>query len=174
MGISYNLSSLNAGANNGRRKVESVPSDPALRTNQRGSYMERKASYRIAVLGATGAVGRRMVETLERRNFPIESLKLLASERSAGQTIAFRGEQLPVERATADSFEGIDIALFSAGATTSQIFAPEAVKRGQLSSTTVPHIGWIRTCRWSSRRSTRTRWTTTRALSQTPIARRFN
>ncbi|EPZ46213.1 aspartate-semialdehyde dehydrogenase [Alicyclobacillus acidoterrestris] len=92
--------------------------------------MERKASYRIAVLGATGAVGRRMVETLERRNFPIESLKLLASERSAGQTIAFRGEQLPVERATADSFEGIDIALFSAGATTSQIFAPEAVKRG--------------------------------------------
>ncbi|MFB5191481.1 aspartate-semialdehyde dehydrogenase [Alicyclobacillus fastidiosus] len=92
--------------------------------------MERKDQYRIAVLGATGAVGRKMIETLERRNFPVESLKLLASERSAGETISFAGQSIEVEVAAPDSFEGIDIALFSAGATASQVFAPEAVKRG--------------------------------------------
>lgn len=92
--------------------------------------MEKKSAYRIAVLGATGAVGRQMLRTLERRNFPVEDLKLLASKKSAGQTVMFNGNPLTVEEATPDSFEGIDIALFSAGATTSKIFAPEAVKRG--------------------------------------------
>ncbi|WAH35354.1 aspartate-semialdehyde dehydrogenase [Alicyclobacillus dauci] len=92
--------------------------------------MERKSAYRIAVLGATGAVGRAMIQTLERRNFPIESLKLLASERSAHQTLTYNGSPVEVEVAKPESFEDIDVALFSAGASASQIFAPEAVKRG--------------------------------------------
>jgi aspartate-semialdehyde dehydrogenase len=94
--------------------------------------LERKQAYRVAILGATGAVGRAMVRTLERRNFPIDSLKLLASERSANQTIEYKGESIPVEVATPDAFDGIDIALFSAGASASQVFAPAAVAQGAI------------------------------------------
>lgn len=94
--------------------------------------MERKDKYHFAVLGATGAVGRAMLRTLERRNVPVDSIKLLASPRSKGQTLVYRGQTIPVEVATPESFDGVDIALFSAGASASQRFAPEAVRRGAI------------------------------------------
>lgn len=92
--------------------------------------MERKNRYHVALLGATGAVGRAMLRTLERRNVPVDSIRLLASERSAGETLSFRGQAVNVEVARPESFEGVDIALFSAGAGASERFAPEAVARG--------------------------------------------
>jgi aspartate-semialdehyde dehydrogenase len=85
---------------------------------------------RLAVLGATGAVGETLLKVLEERDFPLDELRLLASERSAGQTRRFRGEDLEVLLATEDSFEGIDIAIFSAGAARSRTFAPHAVAAG--------------------------------------------
>lgn len=84
----------------------------------------------VAVAGATGLVGAEMLETLKRRNFPIKSLKLLASERSKGRRVSFNGEDLPVEVLDENSFKGVDIALFSAGGGTSKIFAPHAAKAG--------------------------------------------
>ncbi|MED4127245.1 aspartate-semialdehyde dehydrogenase [Shouchella miscanthi] len=87
-------------------------------------------SYQLAVVGATGAVGQQMLKTLEERDFPISTLKLLSSKRSAGKTITFRGQPYTVEEATPESFEGIDIALFSAGGSVSKALIPEAVKRG--------------------------------------------
>ena len=87
--------------------------------------------FNVAVGGATGNVGRVMVQVLEERNFPVKSLKLLASERSAGKVkIPFAGEELPVELLREDSFKGVDIALFSAGAAVSLKYGPEAWKRG--------------------------------------------
>ena len=85
---------------------------------------------KVAVAGATGAVGRQMAACLEERGFPYENLTLLASERSAGSTIDYQGKPLTVKRLTPDSFEGIKIAIFSAGAGPSREFAPEAAKRG--------------------------------------------
>jgi aspartate-semialdehyde dehydrogenase len=84
----------------------------------------------IAVLGATGAVGEEVLRTLERRNFPVKTLKLLASARSSGKTMTFRGQPVPVETVTAESFAGIDYAIFSAGATRTREFAPHAIKAG--------------------------------------------
>jgi aspartate-semialdehyde dehydrogenase len=86
--------------------------------------------YRVAVVGATGAVGVEMLRVMERRNFPVKSLRLLASARSAGTTLLFRGEEIPVEALTLNSFEGIDVALFSAGGGISKEYAPVAVKSG--------------------------------------------
>ncbi len=87
-------------------------------------------SKTIAVAGATGLVGRCMLETLERRNFPIKQLKLLASERSKGTRLPFRGEELEVEVLGEDSFDGVEIALFSAGGGTSKRYAPAAAAAG--------------------------------------------
>ena len=84
----------------------------------------------VAVAGATGVVGREMLRVLEDRNFPVKSIKLLASERSKGKTMTFKGEQIPVEVLADDSFDGVDIALFSAGGGTSKRFAPSAAKAG--------------------------------------------
>jgi len=84
----------------------------------------------IAVAGATGLVGRQMLRTLEARGYPIKSIKLLASERSKGKTLPFRGETLPVEVLGEDSFKGVEIALFSAGGSTSKRFSPCAAKDG--------------------------------------------
>ncbi|HWR03954.1 MAG TPA: aspartate-semialdehyde dehydrogenase [Humidesulfovibrio sp.] len=84
----------------------------------------------VAVAGATGVVGREMLRVLEDRNFPVKSIKLLASERSVGKTLKFKGEDLPVELLSDDSFNGVDIALFSAGGGTSKRFAPSAAKAG--------------------------------------------
>jgi aspartate-semialdehyde dehydrogenase len=80
-------------------------------------------SYRIAVVGVTGAVGQEILRTLERRNFPVSQLVPLASARSAGKTIEFQGKALPVEQLRAEAFAGVDYALFSAGATRSREFA---------------------------------------------------
>ncbi|MDR6224230.1 aspartate-semialdehyde dehydrogenase [Desmospora profundinema] len=84
----------------------------------------------VAVLGATGAVGEQILKNLEQRSFPVKELRPLASARSAGSTIRFRGEEVIVQEATPDAFEGVDIALFSAGGSISERLAPEAVKRG--------------------------------------------
>ena len=86
--------------------------------------------YNVAVVGATGAVGKEMLKVLEQRNFPIRNLRALASERSEGKILEFAGESLKVERLTTSSFEGIEIALFSAGASVSREFSPIAAKRG--------------------------------------------
>ncbi len=88
------------------------------------------ASLTVAVVGATGAVGREILTTLESRDFPAGKVVALASARSAGTTVPFRGGELAVQELTTDSFKGIDLALFSAGGGTSQTFAPHAVKAG--------------------------------------------
>ncbi len=87
-------------------------------------------SYTVAVVGATGAVGIEMIETLEKRNFPVKKLHLYASERSVGKTLKFRGENIPVELLTPNIFGGVDFALFSAGASRSKEFAAPAVNAG--------------------------------------------
>ena len=86
--------------------------------------------YHVAVAGATGAVGNEMIRILEEQEFPVASLKLLASSRSVGKTLDFRGESLHVEELREDSFEGVDIALFSAGAGPSKKFSPAAAESG--------------------------------------------
>jgi aspartate-semialdehyde dehydrogenase len=86
--------------------------------------------WNVAVAGATGAVGEVMIRILQERNFPLRSLRLLASERSEGKELEFRGEKIKVEKMTPDSFKGVEIALFSAGASRSKEFCPEAVKAG--------------------------------------------
>jgi len=91
-----------------------------------------KSTYHVAVVGATGAVGEQMVKLLEERRFPLSKLTLLASARSAGRTVRFKGENLTVQETTPQSFEGVDIALFSAGGSVSRQFAHEAVRRGAL------------------------------------------
>ena len=87
-------------------------------------------SYSVAVAGATGAVGLEMIKTLEQRKFPVGSIKLLASERSLGKELRFKGKPLKVEKLTKDSFKGVQIALFSAGASRSLEFAPAAAASG--------------------------------------------
>jgi aspartate-semialdehyde dehydrogenase len=84
----------------------------------------------VAVVGATGAVGLEMINTLAKRQFPVGKLTLLASTRSAGKTLRFRGEDAPVQALSKDSFRGIDIALFSAGGSVSREFAPLAARAG--------------------------------------------
>jgi aspartate-semialdehyde dehydrogenase len=84
----------------------------------------------IAIVGATGAVGREFIGCIESRGIPLKSLKLLASARSAGQTQSFRGQQLVIEELTEKSFDGVDIALFSAGSGISKQYGPIAVKAG--------------------------------------------
>ena len=86
--------------------------------------------YNIAVVGVTGAVGTRMLEQLEESTLPIETVRALASKRSAGKIVEFKGQELVVEELTEDSFENIDIALFSAGGSVSEKYAPYAVKAG--------------------------------------------
>ena len=92
--------------------------------------LKPKARYNVAVVGATGAVGQEMRDVLEERAFPVDRFLPLASERSEGKTVTFRDREVPVERLTEDAFQGIDIALFSAGAERSRQFAPHAVVAG--------------------------------------------
>jgi len=84
----------------------------------------------VAVVGATGAVGIEMIKTLEKRNFPVGKLTLLASARSLGKKLPFLGKDIEVKELTKESFQGIDIALFSAGGSISREFAPIAAKAG--------------------------------------------
>ena len=87
-------------------------------------------TYRVAVVGATGAVGQQMVACLEERNFPVAHLVPLASERSVGKTVTFLGKEIPVEELTKDSFDGVEIALFSAGGGISKEYGPIAARAG--------------------------------------------
>ncbi len=89
-----------------------------------------KDKYNVAIVGATGAVGREMMDILEERNFPLGELRLLASERSAGKEIEFKGNKLTIQKLSHDCFEGIDIALFSAGSSRTKEYADDAVKAG--------------------------------------------
>ncbi|MDQ0299186.1 aspartate-semialdehyde dehydrogenase [Salibacterium salarium] len=94
--------------------------------------MAKETGYSVAILGATGAVGEQILNTLDNNNFPISELKLLSSKRSAGKKISFRGREYTVEEAKPESFEGVQIGLFSAGGSISKELAPEAVKRGTI------------------------------------------
>ena len=84
----------------------------------------------VAIMGATGAVGQELLTILEQRNFPLQNLKLLASERSVGREYNFKGEKLKVELTCKDAFKGVDLVLSSAGASVSKEFAPIAVEAG--------------------------------------------
>ncbi len=86
--------------------------------------------YNVAILGATGAVGTRMIEQLAQSTIPVKHVKLLASQKSAGKTLQFKGQPVTVEETTPESFDGVDIVLSSAGGSVSKKFLPEAVKRG--------------------------------------------
>jgi len=90
----------------------------------------KQADLNVAVVGATGAVGSEILKILDERKFPVGELRLLASERSLGKSLEFRGRPINVELLTSDSFNGIDIALFSAGASRSREFAHAAVEAG--------------------------------------------
>ena len=87
-------------------------------------------NYHVAIAGATGAVGVEMMRVLERRNFPVGKLTLLASARSVGKKLDFKGESLAVQELTRDAFDGVDFAIFSAGGSISKEFAPAAVGAG--------------------------------------------
>src|SRR6201996_1611334 len=84
----------------------------------------------VAIVGATGAVGIEMIKTLEKRGFPVGKLTLLASARSVGKKLKFKGADVAVTELTKDAFKGVDIALFSAGGSISKEFAPIAAKAG--------------------------------------------
>lgn len=90
----------------------------------------RADGYTLAVAGATGAVGEVMLQVLEERKFPVRRIRVLASERSVGKRLKFNGEAIAVEQLSADAFRGVDIALFSAGASRSREFGPAAWKSG--------------------------------------------
>lgn len=85
---------------------------------------------KVAIVGATGMVGQEFIKILEQRDFPMKSVSLFASDRSAGKKMLVKGKELEVKETTPDSFKGIDIALFSAGAETSRLFSPIAAKAG--------------------------------------------
>ncbi|MBN3526247.1 aspartate-semialdehyde dehydrogenase [Paenibacillus apiarius] len=92
--------------------------------------MTNQKRFNVAVVGATGAVGGQIVKLLEQRQFPVNTLKLLSSARSAGTKLSFNGQEFAVEEAKPESFEGVDIALFSAGGDVSKALAAAAVERG--------------------------------------------
>ncbi|GJL62043.1 MAG: aspartate-semialdehyde dehydrogenase [Nitrospirales bacterium] len=94
--------------------------------------MKKKSAYNVAVVGATGAVGTEMLRILEERKFPVDRVLPLASARSAGEDVSFNGQDITVKLLEKDSFAGIDIVLFSAGADTSKEFAPLAVDAGAI------------------------------------------
>jgi len=92
----------------------------------------KKDSYNIAIAGATGAVGQEMMGILLERNFPVKELRLLASERSAGKELSYNGSNITIQKLDENSFENIDIALFSAGGSRSKEFAPVATRAGAI------------------------------------------
>src|SRR6266540_53806 len=90
------------------------------------------SGVRVAVVGATGAVGQTTLKLLEERKFPVRDLRAFASERSVGKAVTFAGESIRVEALGPESFAGIELALFSAGSAQSREFAPRAVRAGAL------------------------------------------
>ena len=127
---------------------------------------------KLAIVGATGAVGREIVKCLERRSFPVRDLKLLASTRSAGTTIDFKGRSLPVQELTHDALHALDVVLFAAGNRVSLEFAPTAVREGAVVIDNSSAFGWIPAFRWLHRKSTEQPSPRTRASSPTRTARR--
>jgi len=97
-----------------------------------GFPLKKKESYIVAVIGATGVVGREMVDILEERKFPVKELRLFASERTAGEGVNFQDRSLTVKRLSREGLEGVDLALFSAGEEASREFAPIAVSAGAI------------------------------------------
>ncbi|OEF98659.1 aspartate-semialdehyde dehydrogenase [Desulfuribacillus alkaliarsenatis] len=91
-----------------------------------------KEKFNVAVVGATGAVGQAMISMLESRDFPTDELRLLASKRSVGKKVMYKGKELEIQEANENAFAGIDIALFSAGGSVSKALAPAAVKSGAI------------------------------------------
>ncbi|MGB3057031.1 MAG: aspartate-semialdehyde dehydrogenase, partial [Candidatus Omnitrophota bacterium] len=92
--------------------------------------MKKKAKYNVGIMGVTGAVGGQFLSILEQRDFPVDELRPLASERSKGKKVVFRGQEIDVQILGEDSFGGIDIVLASAGASRSKEFLPHAVRAG--------------------------------------------
>ena len=88
----------------------------------------KRPKYNVAVVGATGVVGQEMIRILEQRKFPVDKIKLLASERSAGLFLEYNGKPEKVHVLSEETFEGIDIGLFSPGASVSAVYAPKAAK----------------------------------------------
>lgn len=107
-----------------------VGSPLRIKVERKEEMSQSDRKFNVAVAGATGAVGGAMLKVLERRDFPIKELRLLASERSVGKRLTFKGEEIPVQLLNKDAFEGIDVALFSAGASRSFEFAPAAAEAG--------------------------------------------
>ena len=108
-----------------------MPSSQSTQTRQaHASPTAAAPSFVVAVVGATGAVGAEMARCLEQRNFPVSELRLLASARSVGKLQKFRGRDVPVQELTEDSFQGVQIALFSAGGSISKRYAPIAARAG--------------------------------------------
>jgi len=102
-----------------------------LETLRPGSRSAQRA-FSVAIVGATGAVGGELIRCLQERDFPVSHLRLLASGRSAGRTLSYRGQPVAVETLGEDSFEGVDLALFAADAETSRTYAPRAQAAGAL------------------------------------------
>lgn len=127
--------------------------------------------YTVAILGATGAVGTQMLECLNEQEFPVGKLKLLASARSAGKTVEFRGEQVVIEEACPEAFEGCDIVLGAAGDDIAKELLPEAVKRGAVVVDNSHAFRMDPRCRWSCPRSMLTTSSGITALSPIPTAR---
>ena len=101
-----------------------------MKPERREQNVVSAKGYVVAVVGATGAVGREMLATLERRAFPVATLRAMASSRSAGGRVRFRGEEVEIEDLNKASFEGVDFALFSAGGAVSKVHGPRAVSEG--------------------------------------------
>ncbi len=115
------------------RGVSLIPSASHLSFSRLNvSFTVSKNSYRVGIVGATGAVGQELIALLQAHAFPLAELRPLASARSAGRTIDFVGKKITVREATPDAFEGLDLAFFAVAGSTSTALAPEAVKRGCL------------------------------------------
>jgi hypothetical protein len=144
-----------------------------LLTNSKGDSLVKNASINVGIVGATGAVGQELLTLLHERNFPMASLRLFASARSAGKVIERGGKKFTVEEAKPGVFAGVDVAFFAAGGSVTRALAPDAVKSGlsrdrqELGTT-----AWTRMFRWSFRRSIPRDCGTTRASSPIRIVRR--
>src|SRR6266545_1258027 len=92
--------------------------------------MGKERTMKVAVVGATGAVGQTTLRILDERKFPVKELRVFASERSVGKTVPFKGEKITVEKVGPEAFKGVDVAFFSAGSAQSREYAPHAVKAG--------------------------------------------
>src|SRR4051812_8047000 len=118
------------GGSGARTPAAILPPCPASDRDSGAMPDMTRQNLTVAVVGATGVVGRTMIQILLEREFPVSELRLLASERSAGRTVSVEGTTHEIQLATGDAFEGVDIALFSAGAGASHELARLAVARG--------------------------------------------